>query len=407
MGDPIWKWVNDNPNSLGDAEIIFQKPMSLEPKPLMKDYISNISESLTIKYRGPHSVSASPTWTLTYPLAASLASATTPTTQRFTIGLPNNLVRYFALVQRMNFWLVPRHGKGKFGLGYHDCQSYTADDEPGREEAILVSFLRSDGMYFVMLALSKDGVVVTLTSDDEGEIGLVGKNDNGEEREAVVICAVGRSVEEGIEAVMDYAKGIVRECLKPESSRDEKTDKGKIPQPQDKETFHDGLVYCTWNSLGSKLTSTTLSSALSDLKTSSIYPSTLIIDDGWQSIIPFGSSSFPPQHRLSRLEASAASFPEGLASLCQHIRSSYPWIKNIGIWHGIFGYWGGIEPDSEIGREYKLRWVAINNHHRSGIWIVDACDVRRFYDDFYSCVLALPFISNFSFTYHHIYSHPI
>ncbi|APA08805.1 hypothetical protein SS1G_02597 [Sclerotinia sclerotiorum 1980 UF-70] len=389
MGDSIWKWVNDDPNPVGDAEIIFHKSSSIIPLSSMEDYISNLSQSVHINFHGLQETSKSPIWTLACPIPPSIALATEPSVERINIGIPTDIIRYFALVKRMNFWLVPRHGRHKFEVGEDNCQFYSGNVESKLEEAILLSFLRSDGMHFVMLALSMDGVEMTLTSGNDGSIVLIGKNENEEKREGIVICAVGKTVEDGIAATMDHAKRIIRESFKPGSVIDQNFNRNEVIQESEhRKTFHDELVYCTWNSLGPTLTSTTLVSALEDLSTSSIYPSTIIIDDGWQSIKSFGSETFPTQHRWSRFEASSTSFPEGLANLSLRIRNLYPWIKNIGIWHGIFGYWGGIDPEDEIGRNYKLRWVEINNHHRSGMWVVDACDVRRFYDEFYSFLVS-------------------
>ncbi|KAF7877245.1 hypothetical protein EAF04_000929 [Stromatinia cepivora] len=390
-GDSTWTWVNDNPNPVGDAEIIFQIQRSspIIPLPSMKEYISNLTRSFTIGYHGLHEISKSPIWTLTYPIAASIALATEPSVERINIGIPTDIVRYFALVKRMNFWLVPRHGRYKFGLGEDNCRFYSGNVESKLEEAIFISFLRSDGTHFVMLALSMDGIETTLTSADDGSIILTGKNEDEEKKEGIVICAVGKTVEDGIAATMDHAKRIIQESLKRGSIIDRGVDRHEVIQElEHKKNFNDKLVYCTWNSLGPILTSTTLFSALEDLDKSSIYPSTIIIDDGWQSITPFGSETFPTQHRWSRFEASSTSFPEGLANLSLRIRRSYPWIENIGIWHGIFGYWGGIDPESEIGRNYKLRWVEVNNHLRSGMWVIDVCAVRRFYDDFYSFLIS-------------------
>lgn len=383
-GDPTWKWVNDDINPVGDAEIIFQSPSLTATVNSLEYYISNISKSLTIKYFGPHDESQSRVWTFSYPVAAPTSSATERIVQRLNIGVPANLTRYFALVRKMSFWLVPRHGRNTFELG-EDNSSQFYRGESSQEEAILISFLRSDGMHLVMLALSMNGVETMLTSGYDGNIILIGKNENEQEGNAVVVCAIGKTVEDGIEATMNFAKHLVRKSSNAESLSGERSDKPEsVAENQLGESFHDELVYCTWNSLGPKLTSTALFEAIDDLEKSRIYPSTIIIDDGWQSVTPFGSESFPNQQRWSRFEASSTSFPEGLADISSQIRKLYPWIKTIGVWHGIFGYWGGIEPDGEIGLKYKLRWVEINNHHKSGIWVIDAGDVKRFYDDFYS-----------------------
>jgi hypothetical protein len=359
--------VKDGPDKFGDGELIFQRPST--PTALtssLGNHIHGISSGCRVETQVPESSSAS-LWTISIPVPAS--SSQEPSLKQFVVGLPTYFTRYFALVRQSSFWLCPRHGFSKLALN---------------EEAILLSFLRNDGCHLVVLAVSTDGVVMTMKSDDAGNIIALGRNDQVTPKYGRLVCAIGNTVEEGVRTVMARAKELISQSVatKPCSL----ADKGYNPKVENKgesltqDDFHNELIYCTWNSLGPELTYSSFMAALHDLDASSIYPSTIIIDDGWQSVVPYGSTIF--QHRLASIRASSKSFPDGLKQLVSEIKQKFPWVKNVGIWHGVFGYWGGIEPDSEIGKKYKLRWVDMKKGEE--IWVIDSVDVQKFYDDFYS-----------------------
>ncbi|KAM3064699.1 hypothetical protein ACMFMG_011270 [Clarireedia jacksonii] len=363
-GDEDWAWANDGPDNFGDGELIFHHPSTPTATTSLENYIHGVSPSCRVERHVFESSMAS-LWTISMPVPA--ASSKEPSFQQVMIGLPAHFTRYFALVRQSSFWLCPRHGSSKLALN---------------EEAILLSFLRNDGYHFVVLAVSTDGVVMTIKSDDAGNVIALGRNDKKTSKDGRLICAVSSTVEEGIDMVMSRAKELIDQSAATKSCSGngkplKVEDKSKTLMPDD---FHNELVYCTWNSLGPELTCKSFMAALHDLDASGIYPSTIIIDDGWQSVVPYGSTVF--QHRLESIQASSKSFPGGLKKLVSQIRKEFPFMKNVGIWHGVFGYWGGFEPDSEIGKKYKLRWVDLKK--AEGIWVIDSVDVHRFYDDFYS-----------------------
>jgi hypothetical protein len=68
------------------------------------------------------------------------------------------------------------------------------------------------------------------------------------------------------------------------------------------------------------------------------------------------------------------------------IRANHKHIKLFGVWHALFGYWGGINPKGYIAENYKTRRVrtAYLGQQPCDMLIVDPADVERFYDDFYS-----------------------
>lgn len=110
--------------------------------------------------------------------------------------------------------------------------------------------------------------------------------------------------------------------------------------------------------------------------------SNLMIDDNWQTLAGrnYGSSG-----TWSSFEANEK-FPGGLKGLVSKLRAKFPYLKHIGVWHALHGYWDGITPDSALGKEYKTVEVAWRDNVNSVdkmLTMIAPEDVERFYDDFY------------------------
>src|SRR5690606_26755957 len=91
----------------------------------------------------------------------------------------------------------------------------------------------------------------------------------------------------------------------------------------------------TWNSLGTSITESTLLATLHSLTAASIYPHYLILDDGWLDICP-------QTQKLCNFTADPHKFPNGLRHTIQLIKHHFPWIRHVGVWHTIWGYWNGV-----------------------------------------------------------------
>lgn len=107
-----------------------------------------------------------------------------------------------------------------------------------------------------------------------------------------------------------------------------------------------------------------------------------MIDDNWQSLAGrnYGSSG-----TWSSFEANGK-FPGGLKGLVSNLRVRFPYLKHIGVWHALHGYWDGITRDSALGKKYKTIEVAWRDNVNSidkMLTMVAPEDVERFYDDFY------------------------
>ncbi|KAL9110570.1 MAG: hypothetical protein Q9227_004928 [Pyrenula ochraceoflavens] len=305
-------------------------------------------------------------------------------TVRKTLGKPRCLLRWFSLVRIWSPWLAPRHGTTKLQLS---------------EDGLLCSFLDSNGTHTVLLALN--GINDTLTvfnSDDEGNVIVASRNDGSSEGRMRTLLATSQSFGCAHAAVMYAARKIVTNSQAQEdvlsSPLDVRTQsldgetvlisKRDEIEPKWFENWYDGLAYCTWNSLGQNLHEDKIMHALESLDKEGVHVSNLIIDDNWQSL-----DGTPDTNQMLRgwtqFEANPEGFPSGLKSITTNIRSEYPYIKHIGVWHALLGYWGGISPSGQIAHTYKTKSVQKRSGVAGGTMLaVDSSDVHRFYNDFYT-----------------------
>lgn len=117
----------------------------------------------------------------------------------------------------------------------------------------------------------------------------------------------------------------------------------------------------TWNSLGQDLSDEKLFDALDKLAASNIKISNLIIDDNWQSVDHCGDG--PASRRWLGFETDPQFFPRGLKGTVEHIRGKHPHIKDIAVWHALFGTasrTGFLHKNpSELSRHAYLHYVKV------------------------------------------------
>lgn len=104
------------------------------------------------------------------------------------------LARWFSLVRISCPWLAPIQGKGQFSL---------------TEDAILGSFLRSDCLHIVLLALSLEDDLTIFKSDKKGNIVAFARSGCVKPGEIRMFTAAGQTFEVALAAVIYYARTIV------------------------------------------------------------------------------------------------------------------------------------------------------------------------------------------------------
>lgn len=296
--------------------------------------------------------------------------------------------RYMALVRVWTPWLAPRHGEHRFHI---------------TEDALFCSFLTHEGQHAVLLPVNGvNDTVTVLRSDNEGHIIVAARNDGKAESRFKFLAAIADDFEVANAAVMYEARKIVDETrssneqasldsahIKTESNDSDishRDSPGSLqPRTQWLDEWCDGLTYCTWNSLGQALSAEKLMEALDDLATHNIHISGLIIDDNWQSLDGTQGETSQFHRGWTSFEANKEGFPDGLKATVTRIKNQHPAISNVGVWHGLLGYWGGLSPSGTIAKNYKTIKVEKPPEFGGGHFLaVHPSDIHRMYDDFYT-----------------------
>lgn len=104
----------------------------------------------------------------------------------------------------------------------------------------------------------------------------------------------------------------------------------------------DYLGWCTWDAFYHEVNEQGILEKANEFEKYGLPVQWVMIDDGWSQV---------QEGKLSSFDANAEKFPGGLKATVDALKSRYG-IRWLGVWHTIAGYWGGIDPDSEIGRRY-------------------------------------------------------
>ncbi|KAL4940651.1 hypothetical protein BDV06DRAFT_213295 [Aspergillus oleicola] len=358
-GAAEWQWVNKE-QDLGDGELTFaptglSEILTVSDANSFKRYFNNLSPDVEVEVRKSEAPGAA-LWNL----CGSVESAQEGRsgTVSLPLGVPSSVSRFFALARTSVSWLGPRQGSTKLALS---------------EDAILCSFLRTDGVHIVLLGVTVGDLVTVLQSGPNGEVVAKSQNDNPTASRFQVLAAAANEFEIAMSALIYEARKLVRPY--------DFIDKDDL-DAQWLSNWYDGLTYCTWNGIGQDLNEEKLLSALDELKQQGINIKGLIVDDNWQSLDNEGADSW---HRgWKEFEANPAAFPRGLATTLSIIQERHPNIEHIAVWHALLGYWGGISPEGKLASKYKTKEVQLNSTTRTSILAIDPSDIQRFYNDFYA-----------------------
>ena len=364
-----WQWINDQwPQE--DGEVCFQ--ISTQILGDLTAYLQYPAYGLSLDHVTLDTYTDRQLWSITASIDPARERCSTFRTLK--LGFPSKGTRWFSLVRISRPWLGPRHGKGRFSIS---------------EDAVLASFLRCDGICLTLLAISVDEVLTVLNSDDQGNVFACARNDSLTHGIIRVLVAVSMTFENGNAALMHYAREVVSKSVPTPSEQVETMMIGSSTDASAKETeqWQNSFTYCTWNGLGQHLDEAMIISALNRLQDCDINITSLIIDDGWQSLDDHGTSSF--DRRWMGFDANESNFKQGLKSTVTKIRKANPLIEHIAVWHGIYGYWGGISPFGEVYKRYKsleARKQTSGLLAGGSIIVVAVEDAFKFYDDFYRYV---------------------
>ncbi|KAJ2354951.1 hypothetical protein GGF43_002969, partial [Coemansia sp. RSA 2618] len=143
--------------------------------------------------------------------------------------------------------------------------------------------------------------------------------------------------------------------------------------------------YCTWNGFYQNITHDSLVSAISTICNAVPEPKQtpfawVLIDDGWQNV-----DKYDGYGRLYDIRANSDKFPGQLQQTVDALSKLE--IRRVGVWHTLWGYWGGIDPAGPLAEQYTLvkcnrAWTSVVKGE-SDVWLISPKSVHKFYNNFY------------------------
>ncbi|QIZ06175.1 hypothetical protein HFZ78_05075 [Priestia megaterium] len=105
----------------------------------------------------------------------------------------------------------------------------------------------------------------------------------------------------------------------------------------------DYLGWCSWDAFYQEVNEKGIIDKLVELNEKKIPVKWIMIDDGWADTY---------NKMLRSFAADSEKFPNGLNESIKTLKEQFG-VNWVGVWHTLFGYWGGIDPDSQMAIEVK------------------------------------------------------
>lgn len=103
----------------------------------------------------------------------------------------------------------------------------------------------------------------------------------------------------------------------------------------------DYFGWCSWDAFYHEVDEAGILEKTKELRKKQVPAKWIMIDDGWSNT---------DEERLCSFDADAVKFPNGLQHVAEQLKNLYG-IKSIGVWHTFAGYWGGIDPNSDLASQ--------------------------------------------------------
>lgn len=296
------------------------------------------------------------------------APVKSPELTSISLGKPKGLVQWLSLERLMSFWMEPNQGRKLLNTP---------------RDSFLIAFMREDGTHVVLLPISgmKDECQVWLKTDEKsGSLMMHTKNDNDKAGLGRVILGRGTTLSPTVDAVFAYTRSLFQNdyAMTKQECEPVKVD------PQWFEDWIDGLFYCTWNAMYTDVTEEKILHAVAGLDKQGIQVTGVIIDDGWQDI--------DDKRRWQSFEPTKSRFPNGLRGTVTTLKKRFPYIKHVGVWHALLGYWNGMSPSSWISQNYTMLPITMRKitvpRGLEAMHVVDPREIARMYDEFYKYLAA-------------------
>ncbi|KAJ2808117.1 hypothetical protein H4R20_000999 [Coemansia guatemalensis] len=274
--------------------------------------------------------------------------------------------RYLAFVRSNACWIDPRSG--------------TSSIDTGGLKVVVLLIELGNGAYAAFMPFTRNPGLINdavFSPGDSNHLYL---------RPAVVTgCTAARvavSISKDPHEAIDGIFAQTQEALPSQQLPQEDT---KAVTQDSTRSLSTHLGYCTWNAFYREVTHDKIVTALTEIhqksaETSLALPAWVIIDDGWQMVDVYDTYG-----RLYDIHANGK-FPGQLKHTIDALTPLG--IGQVGVWHTLWGYWGGIDPKGPLSQRYEL----VKCHRMSSSVAIDPSDlyliapqsVYEFYDEFYA-----------------------
>jgi len=273
--------------------------------------------------------------------------------ERLGLVVPQGAQRWTAI----GTFADPYWNRVRFGMSWEDVPHHTQ----------FLLWERDTGGFGILLPMLSGDHVNSLQGDKDG-VRLVAANGhaaNFEKHHVLAYAATGPDiytlVDRSIQAIVTHAKSF------------------RLREQKQVPGFVDHLGWCSWDAFYSKIDEPKFVSAVRSFQKGGIKTGFVILDDGWL------------QNRgdlLCGFEMNGEKFPNGLCSLVKKVKEKYG-VKYFGIWHALTGYWGGVDPGSQLGKKYDVLksngnirpWVPAPKKDR--LYLVNPRQATRFFNEFH------------------------
>ncbi|KAJ1896034.1 hypothetical protein LPJ81_004832, partial [Coemansia sp. IMI 209127] len=280
--------------------------------------------------------------------------------------------RYLGFVRKDKFWIVPRSGSGPLKLNGFDI-------------FILICELCTGGVAALMPFVKDDtsAITVTFSANSENRLSLLVTPPNMCTSDIGMRVAVG--IGSDIHSAVEEVFHRVHQSAALHGPSHSSLSQGNQCSSVADASILNSLGYCTWNTFYRDVSADATVATLKDISRASHNskqptPKWVMIDDGWQSV-----DSYDAFGKLYDIYANEKKFPGQFEHMVSELAEIG--IKQVGVWHALWGYWGGIDPNGPLAARYSVqkyrRKASPVVDEESDVWLISSKDIGQFYDEFY------------------------
>ena len=270
-----------------------------------------------------------------------------------------NVKRWMALSRFNTYWMQPSFGQ-------------KLSDVPAETQFLIIE--TTDGNQQAIVPLAYDDFAFTLQGDEDDDndvIRFTQKNYIPNEKHKKDNISVALIVVDNYEIMyhLDYIANMINYL----------SNKSFVPRIYKKRPdFTKKLGWCTWDAFYHEVDKDKVLTGVESMITDNIKAGYIIIDDGWLDVKGDYLNSFAPNNKK---------FGDNFIKILTLLISND---IELGVWHNLNGYWGGINKNGELADQYRLienenfirPWDG-DKDKKIPLYLVDPQDISRFYLDWY------------------------